>query len=196
MSLEAEQIFPTPVWIKELNQDSSDIMPFVESLTATAESVTHSNYGGFQSHAFCASELPEVFNNFRLEVDKLVTQIHIETGLPELTLDNLWVNVNPPGTYNMIHNHPGAIISGVYYIDVPEDNMGNIRFYRDDDAGYYIPDESVGNTTFTGLSVEYKAQTGILLLFPSWLKHSVQGNMGTQNRVSMSFNYGVNKNAD
>lgn len=189
--LTTELVFPTPVWIKELNHDNKDIMALVEDLTDNAESVVHSNYGGFQSSAFSKDNLPKVFDKFKVEVDNLIKTISIGNGLPKLDLNNLWINVNPPGTYNIIHNHPGSVISGVYYIDVPEENMGNIRFYRDDDASYYIPPQSVGSNPFTGLSVEYKAQTGILLLFPSWLKHSVQGNMGNKNRISMSFNYGV-----
>ena len=194
MSLvKTELIFPTPVWINELNYDCNDIMSFVEQLTNSSESVVHSNYGGFQSSAFIKDNLPDVFKDIKSKIDDSVKHIYSENSLPKLELDNLWINVNPPGTYNIIHNHPGAIISGVYYIDVPEENMGNIRFYREDEATYYIPDDYVGSSSFTGLSVEYKSQTGMLLLFPAWLKHSVQGNMSTKNRVSMSFNYGVKK---
>ena len=35
------------------------------------------------------------------------------------------------GDYNTVHNHRGSILSGVFYIDVPDENMGNINFFKD-----------------------------------------------------------------
>ena len=83
-----------------------------------------------------------------------------------------------------------SVISGVYYIDIPANDMGDIVFHRDDDAAYYLPPlENVNNVTM--YKQTYKAATGRLILFPSWVKHEVTTNYSDKNRISMSFNYGV-----
>jgi uncharacterized protein (TIGR02466 family) len=101
---------------------------------------------------------------------------------------NFWFNVNPKGSYNTLHNHQDSILSGVYYIDIPDENMGNIEFHRDDEAQYYIPENLDRYTQFTSTKATYKPETGLLLIFPSWLKHFVQGNQSEHLRISMSFN--------
>lgn len=190
-TLTADTLFPNKVWWKELSYDSSELITYIQQLSTYDQGSVHSNYGGWQSPPIDTSTLPEGFAQLKLDIDSAVKEICNEVSLPELYLDNLWFNVNPPGTYNIIHTHPGSVLSGVYYIDVPAENMGNIRFYREDAAEYYIPSDSVGSSNFTGLSVEYPPRTKMLLLFPGWLKHSVQGNMSNENRISMAFNYGV-----
>ena len=44
---------------------------------------------------------------------------------------------------------------------------------------------------FTSQKATYTPEVGKLLIFPGWLKHSVQGSRSQGERVSMSFNYGV-----
>lgn len=191
--LTTDILFPNKVWRKEIDYDIQSLMLYIQKLTSNFNSVLNSNYGGWQSPNIDLTESPNSLIELKQSIDEAVGEVCKDTSLPTLCLDNLWFNVNPPGTYNIIHTHPRSLISGVFYIDVPADNMGNIRFYRDDAAEYYITDDIRTENSFTSLAVEYAPKNGVLLLFPSWLKHSVQGNMSTENRVSMSFNYGVMK---
>ena len=102
----------------------------------------------------------------------------------------MWFNVNGFGAYNTIHNHQDAILSGVFYVDVPVKDMGNIEFYRDDDSQYYLPPLESYNG-FTKQKHVVEPESGMLLLFPGWVRHAVQGNRTNRDRVSISFNYGV-----
>ena len=43
---------------------------------------------------------------------------------------------------------------------------------------------------FTSQKGSYAPKDNLLLLFPSWLKHSVNSNMSKSERYSISFNYG------
>ena len=186
--LVSDLLFPTVVWRKELNYNNTVLKEYVNDLMKASDGRKISNYGGWQSDPLIGN-FPCKFKDLQLLIDKCITEISNSINFPTMKLDNLWFNVNTPGTYNIIHNHPGAIISGVYYIDVPEDNMGNIEFYRSDDSSYYLNGNS--ETFFGSDRFIYKSITGVLLLFPSWLKHSVQGNLSKQNRISMSFNYNL-----
>lgn len=188
--LTSDVLFPTIVWRKELNYDNTDIKDYVNNLMLSDNGAIKSNYGGWQSKQITHS-LPKELSGLTGQITNVVNEICYYANLLPLNLDNLWFNVNTPGTYNTIHNHPDSVLSGVYYIDVPEASMGDIEFYRADDSEYYLLDQE--NTAFGSQRCIYKATTGVLLIFPSWLKHSVQGNFSKKNRISMSFNY-VRKN--
>ena len=105
----------------------------------------------------------------------------------------MWININPPGAYHTLHNHQDGMLSGVFYIDVPEENQGDLQFYRGDDAQYYIPDNLNQYNTITSTMATYPPKPGMLVVFPSWVKHAVKQNKSKTNRIALSFNYGVEK---
>ena len=152
------------------------------------EGVRKTNYGGWQSETY--TKFPESFKLVSDKLDETIKTCAKQIGVPELSLKNYLCNVNTFGDYNTLHNHRGSILSGVFYVDVPDENMGNIVFQRSDDIAYYLPTlENYNN--FTGGKASYKPESGKVLIFPSWVKHSVDGSRSEQQRISISFNYGV-----
>jgi uncharacterized protein (TIGR02466 family) len=111
------------------------------------------------------------------------------SGYQSSDINNIWLNINPPGAYNHLHNHVGAVLSGVYYVEAGS-NHGNIQFERSDGGEYHIPEYVNKETYYTSTRATYAAKTGALYIFPGWLKHSVQGNTANTDRISISFNYG------
>ena len=93
-----------------------------------------------------------------------------------------------------MHNHAGSILSGVFYIK-SDPSQGNIMFERSDNAEYFLPPMEKPNY-FTSTATTYKAMSNALYVFPGWLKHSVQPNLTKEDRLSVSFNYGVKPNAN
>ena len=91
--------------------------------------------------------------NFKFIGDKLdetIKNVIKQINVPELKFKSYWSNINLYGDYNTLHNHRGSILSGVFYIDVPDENMGNINFFkRSDDIEYYLPPLKEYNN-FTG----------------------------------------------
>lgn len=90
-------------------------------------------------------------------------------------LNNYWVNINSPGSYNELHNHVRPYsntqgVSGTFYVHVPE-NSGNISFISEDEE------------------LEIISSAGRLILFPSYLDHKVSINLSSENRISVAFNY-------
>ena len=85
--------------------------------------------------------------------------------------NEFWFNSALPGEYTGVHNHNGkAIISGVYYLQVPE-KSGNVIFIHENKEELEIP-----------------AKPGKLIFFPAGLDHYVNENKGSVKRISMSFN--------
>ena len=193
MELKAHVWFPTLIWQADLPESEKEVISLMkdsilEERKNDPEGVKKTNYGGWQSKI--KTEFSESFKFIGDKLDKTMNTCAKQIGVPELSLKNYWCNVNTFGDYNTLHNHRGSILSGVFYVDVPDENMGNINFQRSDDIEYYLPPLSNYNN-FTGGKASYKPESGKVLIFPSWVKHSVDGSRSEQQRISISFNYGV-----
>jgi uncharacterized protein (TIGR02466 family) len=193
MPLHTELWFPSVVWSGIIHVcDNTELKKFAYQKKLQDKGVTVSNYGGWQSNSIVAGESQDV-DNLVSHLDSEVESCCKQTGLPPLQLYNLWININPPGSYNHLHNHSGSVISGVYYVEAGE-HQGNIQFERSDNAEYFLPTQVEKITYFTSTRATYKSSTNALYLFPGWMKHSVEGNRSNHDRISISFNYGE-KNA-
>lgn len=103
-----------------------------------------------------------------------------------------WVLMSKPGESHHNHVHPNSIISGVYYFDLPN-GKSKIRFHKGIHSTSYLMEPMVNQDhakdnfyAFDWIDVEVK--NGDLILFPSYLEHSVPINESTENRWSMAFN--------
>jgi len=193
MTLKAEVFWPTLIWNTILPDEQKPLLltvrDYILNLKETEpDGVKKTNYGGWQSKSY--SQYPETLIPFSTAINEAIKSCAQQIGVPELRLKNFWYNVNNYGDYNTLHNHRGSVLSGVFYIDVPDENMGKINFERSDDISYYLPPLDKYNNV-TGERASYSPDTGKLLIFPSWTKHSVDGSRSKQQRISMSFNYGV-----
>lgn len=107
-----------------------------------------------------------------------------------LVLLNCWAIVNGKYAYNTVHNHPNSILSGVYYIQAPE-NCGKLFFRDPRDAALMMTPPIETYTPWTHQRVLYEAIVGRMILFPSWLWHGVEPNLGDRDRICLSFNIGM-----
>jgi uncharacterized protein (TIGR02466 family) len=103
--------------------------------------------------------------------------------------DSLWVNVMPAGGHHTSHIHPNSVISGTYYVKVPQ-GAGPI-VYEDPRIAMMMaapPREFKSHVSET-------PQAGTLLLWESWLRHEVPLNRAEGERISVSFNYIIGSEA-
>ena len=194
--LKSNHWFATPVWhAKILNVNFSAFKEHILDVKRNDPvGVKKSNYGGWQSQPN-ANDLGVLFGLMSPLKTSLDACKNVLLGEypKEAAIQNYWYNVNDYGDYNTMHNHRGALLSGVFYIDVPDENMGALYFERDDHINYYIP-ENIGSYNHTvGTRIQYQPINGNLIIFPAWLKHGVEGNRSNQLRISMSFNYGFDE---
>tara|TARA_B100001057_G_scaffold499738_1_gene611533 strand:+ start:1331 stop:1924 length:594 start_codon:yes stop_codon:yes gene_type:complete len=195
MAMHTELWFPSVVWSSVIHVvDNQEFKTWAYQRKNEDIGRSVSNYGGYQSS--------DIRPGQSANIDRLVSHLNMEvgncarqTGLGPLSIMNIWLNINPPGSYNHLHNHVGATLSGVYYIH-GENNQGNIQFERNDGAEYHIPDVVEKSTYFTSTMATYACKTGALYVFPGWLKHKVEGNQSNTDRISISFNYGPEELTD
>ncbi len=111
----------------------------------------------------------------------------IKGGKP--VCDSLWVNVMADGGSHTSHIHPNAVISGTYYVVVPE-GAGPIVF-EDPRLAMLMaapPRKSNAPREFKD-HISETPRAGTLMLWESWLRHEVPLNRAEGNRISISFNY-------
>ena len=100
---------------------------------------------------------------------------------PKLSMVS-WAAVQQVGGYHDVHTHTGDSVVCVLYARVGKQS-GNLMFH--DPRGYNPP---------FGRSRIHQVQTGQLILFPSWMPHSVLPSRETEHyRVIFAFNFGSGK---
>lgn len=152
-------------------------------------------YPGYTSYA-SLSDLPRRFPEFARLVKMIdrhaaifAKQLHWDMKGNKPVCDSLWVNVMPEGGSHTSHIHRNAVISGTYYVAVPQ-GAGPIVF-EDPRLAMLMaapPSKKLAPREFrTHVSETPKA--GTLLLWESWLRHEVPLNRAEGSRISVSFNY-------
>jgi len=98
---------------------------------------------------------------------------------------SMWAVVMESEGHQLPHIHPGAWLSGVYYVELPhslgaggEDRAGWIEFGLP-------PDELIGETRFT--VCDFQPAEGRMFLFPSYLYHRTIPFAGKARRISIAF---------
>lgn len=180
-----EKWFVTPIWFDYVNFDFASVANRCLELSKTYPSRVLSNVGGWQSDNIDLREYSEfhiVYNILNQKVIELSRDIKQEG---KMELDNVWLNVNYPGTHNSRHVHPVTAFSGTIYISTNE-KSGRIVFFDDSPIVHY-PFENKGSELFYD-KVHYAPTNGMIVVFPAWIPHAVETNESNETRISISFN--------
>ncbi len=152
-------------------------------------------YPGYTSYASLnelASRIP-AFKKLERLIDKHASAyakaMHWDIKGAKPICDSLWVNVMPEGGHHTGHIHTNSVISGTYYVKVPE-GAGPI-VYEDPRLAMMMaaPPKSAKAPRELKTHVSETPQAGTLLLWESWLRHEVPLNRAEGERISVSFNY-------
>jgi uncharacterized protein (TIGR02466 family) len=109
------------------------------------------------------------------------------TGINELTVGNLWVNINPTGTYNRTHDHQNAVLSAVYYVDAEGPNIGDFVIERNDTMEFFAG--KYKGSPIMQLALPITPLTNFLFVLPAWTPHSVEPNKEKHDRISIAINF-------
>ena len=105
-----------------------------------------------------------------------------------LRISSCWLNVYSKWHSQEIHLHPNNVISAIYYFQAPE-GAGKLLFHSPMSDLMYDPPKTEVNSLNTKISA-IVPENSMLILFPSWLKHSVTPDNSRDGiRVSMAMNF-------
>ncbi len=188
------QLFPTLFYEADLD-DAALLAKLEGSCRALAEddgagrrwSKAH-GYRGYTSYA-SLNDLPmrdPVFADLKKLLDRHVAAFAKDAGFDlggrKLKLDSLWVNLMKPGGTHSGHLHPHSVVSGTFYVAVPE---GSGALKLEDPRLPMMMAAPPRDGTF----VYAEPRAGSLFLWESWLRHEVMTSAAKAERISISFNY-------
>jgi len=188
-----QSLFQTPLFEIHIDDiDNRELEKNIYNLRDTTEGVCFSNRGGWHSliqalHAQNNHKMDDTFKPFTDKLEDILYTLPFEPKVHRLNDMSIWANINPKGSYNTAHDHPGCDLSGVYYVKVPKGECGNIAFNDPRSALTYgnsfVVERYVGGDSIPRFPIE-----GNMYIFPSSLKHDVSTNQTNEDRISLSFN--------
>lgn len=181
----------TPVWECPVEDiDNKSIVEYCYKVRDEKPGVNISNRGGWHSGELITPippALEQLFNELTVFVND-VPQRYM--GTSDLVLGNWWININGKYDYNMPHDHQNSVLSGTYYVQVPEENMGDLVLHRGDTAEFFLTSKVEREQTMANATaVPCPVKESMFYLFPSWVKHSVERNNTDSERISIAFNF-------
>jgi uncharacterized protein (TIGR02466 family) len=111
----------------------------------------------------------------------------LKIGPRDVEITACWATVNAPGRGHAAHTHPNSFLSGVYYV-ATRAGADTINFHDPRSQTSVIRPPVTQLAAVNADQAVVAVSDGTLLLFPSWLQHSVDPNASARNRISVSFN--------
>ncbi len=101
-------------------------------------------------------------------------------------INECWVNVYSTTHSQEVHRHPNSVFSGIYYVKAPKGSAPTLFHSEVSDIMLEPPitENTLLNTHVTSLD----AIEGRMIIFRSWLRHSVLPSTVTEDRVTIAFN--------
>jgi uncharacterized protein (TIGR02466 family) len=184
-------LFPTALYVFRLHDIEAlnqQLLELIYQLRKVDPGYTASNVLGWHSKVNLF-ELKEV-QPLKVRIDMAIAEVATAMGYEKVTIApaNCWANINPHNASNKIHDHANCLFSGVYYVKTPE-NCGNLTLYDPREPRTFYKPAVQNYTAYTADAIAHVAEAGLLLIFPSWLRHGVEPNLSHEDRVSIGFNY-------
>jgi uncharacterized protein (TIGR02466 family) len=186
-------IFPTPIYITQLPDSLGSIIPWLTQQPMLDEEVDSPNYGERSKNAYLLDE-PEA-NDLKSHLLHHVREYGTQLGYTydEYRLGQSWLSYKQPGQHHTMHSHPNSLISGVFYFGEPSEKTPAIKFHKTT-VGLNVATMSPStvsdkrNLPFAQETFSVEFTPGLLVLFPSYLYHSVPKNETDKVRASLAFN--------
>ena len=173
---------------EDLNRDLKEIILKKEKETPTTKK---SNQGGWQSEGdffrWGGQSIEKLQSIFMKVIESATAKLDFVETIPMDFHIYGWANINRKGHSNIAHIHPMSTWSGTYYVQAGDEMDMN-------DCGLFEalnPNTSHLMSFFPGLLPGehlVKPKTGMLNLFPSYLRHAVRTYHGNEPRICVAIN--------
>lgn len=196
--------FPTPIYEGNINNHgviNDALVKYITKIRGDSDNiVTTKRSWNYDCGVWTSSHInPQIFDTKDSSIESIFNEIkiHIRSFISNwidlknpsnVSIVTSWINVQGPNQFQEFHEHLSDSVpfSGTYYIKVPP-TSGDIVFRRNDFKVVSIFSD------FFPTEVSLSVCPGMLLLFPSWLDHKVCRNDSTDDRISLAFNFDVER---
>ncbi len=184
-----EYFFPTPVYFDifaetDVQEIQLELQNYEQSLEKKklcnpwGDTVSTNFIYGPYDHTL--DNLPTLREKIMECVSEYLTGINVTHS--EIVIKESWINYSSKGGFQNYHIHEGYDVSGVYFCKTNNQD-GDLVFLNPSLMNRF---HKITSIEFSKIS--YTPEVGKLILFPSFLEHSVGINFTDSERVSISFN--------
>ncbi len=184
-------LFPTPVYRSRGVLGSQLVEALIAHFTALATDPNKSSDGLAHTRMLQPSESP-LFVEAAARITPKLADFGQQLFGERLAwmLKEMWVNVLDSGGHQSVHNHANSFISGIVYLTAthPESQTVFMKALGGTDFKFKNDHARVLSGPYNSDKWISPAPTpGDMILFPSYLLHSVPPNRG-ERRISLAFN--------
>jgi uncharacterized protein (TIGR02466 family) len=186
---QAFDLFPTRIWQVSLRHLAPQFASWADATEAMRKAspvpAIRTNRGGWNSVDNAVLQQPVFFDLLRV-VRGYCSHAFTEMGLgtPAFEMQS-WVNIHDRGGFNFQHMHEGALLSGTFYLQVPEGSGALV--FKDPRAGV-LHSYAKGGGVNAYKDIQLRPSAGLLVLFPHWLEHFVEPHDNDMPRICIPFN--------
>ena len=182
---------------EELNRELIELVLANERADDAGRGI-RSNAGGWQSRGNIINRPERCIQKLKKRVETMVYTllgeiVHEDSTERKFTLlIDSWANVCRNRNYNVVHTHPNAMWTVVYYVSAGEPDQsvpcsGHLEVLDPRGAADCL---QVPNTVLDARTLVENVP-GRMILFPSWAKHMVHPFIGSGVRISIANNVNV-----
>ena len=197
-----EFLFPTPVVITKIEkheEHKARVLPVLEQ--KFKDSPNQTAPWATMEHTWTSFEKDQGLNIWDEQFDKTIHDyLNYLQGSPiefDYVVDS-WLNIHDSNMYMEQHEHGGAIVSGIYYLQFDKNKDFPATFMNPSHKG--IEDWGLKSTNFhpendalilSTFPNYLNIEEGDLILFPSYLTHFVKRSRGQHDKLRVSYAFNV-----
>jgi uncharacterized protein (TIGR02466 family) len=194
MAIDLIQAFPTLIgrWrVPDADSMNQELQALILSEEVKYSSLGRSNIGGWHSRTDFLNRTGPAVAALTTWITWAVNQMVSATAghgsfRGKMSL-SAWATICRAGSYHAPHSHPDSAWSGVYYVDAGtlDRSLSGMLEFLDPRSGVEAvtaPGDPYGEP------VRIRPESGLIVIFPSWLYHWVHPYTGHTPRIAVSFN--------
>ncbi len=208
INIKSVDLFKTTILVSsltDLNTVNHDLQKDILDIKKNDKTnLKKSNVGGWHSEYNLNQRNEESLKKLHLIVNEVIFKVYeslggFETRKGVKLNSTSWANVSSGSDFQSFHTHPGWSLSAVYYVKVPDHSKlvgdaGCIQFdeFSNKQQSYnsVILKDLIGPTRQS-----IKPNPGMLIVFPSYIPHSVYPTGLDEERISVAFNFIIEKDS-
>ena len=194
--LDLNLVFSTPIWgflVKDYAKLNINMLEYIKELQKSdPEGINKSNVFGWHSKSFGMNNktVSYFFESIKPNINNTLIDMGWDDLNNKINITSAWSIINKKNASNERHIHSNSYISAVYYVSAPK-NCGDILFHDPREAKIIRKPNTIKANQLNAEVVNITPQSGLLVLFPSYLYHSVAKNNSDEERIIISFNIDI-----
>lgn len=178
--------FETPIYVRELDFDRGPLLAFIRSCRhGRPEAWSHACKTSFfiDQRLNDKPEMAAFNETVSREMAEFARLLGVQMQNYAVSIKDMWFNAYERGHSQESHIHAGSHISGIFVLDGDE-NGAHTVFESPLADKEMLPFPTSRNHD----AVRYAPLPGRLILFRSWLRHSVSSHDSDRERITISWN--------